>query len=85
MENRIGKFNISQDFIEQNIEEVAEIFTILKFVPMRVESLFVNGTIEMIGYSHMFKEIEKKMCAPEYEINITKKEDGTIEIQVVEV
>lgn len=85
MENRIGKFYISHDMIKLNIEETSEVFSILKFIPLRAESLFINDNIEMIGYSHMFRIVELAECAPEYKVHITKKEDGTINIEVEEV
>ena len=55
MKSRIGKFYISQVLIREEIEEVAKVLSILKFVPLRIEYLY-NDTVEMVGHSHMFKE-----------------------------
>ncbi len=81
MENRIGKINISNTMIDTNINEVADILSILKFVPIRVENMY-TGITEMIGYSHMFKVIDIGLCAIEYTLHITKKEDDTITVEV---
>ncbi len=81
MKSRIGKFYISQVLIREEIEEVAKVLSILKFVPLRIEYLY-NDTVEMVGHSHMFKELEDELSIVEYSLIITKKENGEIEVRV---
>ena len=81
MINRIGKIIISEIMFTDEIEDLAEVFSLMKFVPMRVERMY-NHVTEMIGYSHMFEIIDVGLAAPEYIIEITKNEDETISIKV---
>ena len=39
---RAGKFYITQELIERNITEIEEVFSLLMFVPFRVEFLYPN-------------------------------------------
>lgn len=85
MKNRLGKFYIADFIIKNNLEEVAEILSQLKFVPVKVENLFHMDKIEYIGYSPLFREIEKNSVWPEYQIIITKNEDDTISVKAEEI
>lgn len=84
VESRIGKIKISKHLIDTAINDVADILSILKFVPLRVEQIYISHW-EMIGYSHMFKEIDVGEEATEYEIHITRKENEKIKIEIEEV
>lgn len=71
---RIGAFQVKQELVEDAL--MAEAFGIMKFVPVRCE-LAYGGMFHMIGFSHMFDEIDFGMPAPPYDIQIAvNKETG---------
>lgn len=81
---RAGKFYITQELIESNITEIEEVFSLLRFVPFRVEFLYPNR-FEYIGTSHLFREIEQGEVPPEYILIIIKSEDNKITLKVEEL
>ncbi len=84
MENRIGKFYITEELILDNIKDIEEIFCQLRFVPVRTELVFPHK-FEYIGVSHMFREVDQDECVPEYNIISTRNEDKTITVSVKEL
>ncbi len=76
----IGKFRLSLIIIKENPEVVAQIFSILKIVPVRVECLFVSDAIEYTAIGERFVERPHGMIIPEYNLIITQAEDGHVEL-----
>lgn len=83
---RIGKIKTSFEVMDKNIEDLEQVFSYLKFVPLHTESLYHVKQIETIGHSPFFREIDSNEAAPEYIIILTKDNDGKItEIKTEEV
>lgn len=81
---RIGKFYITQDFVEDGSEWVAKMLSRMQFVPLRVEALSYRGVYEYIGISKLFEDILCGAITPEYNIQISHDID-TDEISVVAI
>lgn len=81
---QIGKFYIAGIESKERPEEIAKIFSLLKFVPTRVEYLWHRKEFEYIGISLKFKELEIGKKIPQYFIIVTKK-NGKITKVTVEV
>ena len=79
---KIGSFLVKDSMIEDDI--LAEALSEMKFVPVKCE-LRYGGMFEMIGFSHMFEEIEFGLQAPEYTINIAVKDNVFDHVQVEKV
>lgn len=79
MTNRnIGKFTIDGFFLETKPETIAEVFALLKIVPVRCEFLHYMKKFEYIAISEKFKKIPEGMCVPEYELKIEMNKDGRV-------
>lgn len=84
MTNRnLGKFRIRVHFVEQEPERVAELFALLKIVPVRCELLYAVPAFEYIAISERFPEVPIGMEIPEYDLQVTRSEAG--DIKLVEV
>jgi len=84
MKNRnLGKFEITLFMIDHEPEKVAEVFGLLKFIPLRAECLYYKSVIEYIGLSERFSEVEEGMEVPNYTLIIT--EDSAGHVCMVEV
>jgi len=76
MADHRGKFYIDIDIVKK---DPYEIFALLKFVPYRVECLLYNGTVEYMGTSPLFNEVEIGDITPEYDIILNgEDEDGRV-------
>lgn len=81
MTNRnIGKFRLDANFIHNQPKRVAEVFAIMKCVPVRAEMLFYSDEIEYWAISERFAEIPKGQMVPEYLLQITQNESGQVEL-----
>ena len=80
--NRTGKFLVGFDSVEKNSSELVEVFYKMKFVPLRVESLYYSREIEYIGKSYMFDEVKQGDMIPMYEVTVNNLNDGIISISV---
>ena len=85
MKRRIGKFYVTRDLIVRDQEEIAEMFSQLRFIPVRVEMLFHINSLEYIGFSYLFKEIEEGLDTPEYNIITTQDDEGILNVEVKEL
>lgn len=72
---RMGKFYIDMFEVENNPHEV---FSLIKFVPYRVECLHYNAQYEYIGTSPLFREVPAGEVMPEYDLQINRDEAGDI-------
>lgn len=80
----VGKFSVSCEFIFQDAEKMAAIFSLLKIIPVRAEYMFHNETIEYIAISDKFEEVPEGNPVPEYTLTILTDKAGK-EIVNVEV
>jgi len=80
MNRRIGRFEISNQllFNDKNLDdlEIANIFKLLDFIPMRVKSLLYKDVTEYIGISSFFEEVPIALHPPFYEIVLAKEKKG---------
>lgn len=79
-ENRIGRVLLSKDVIES--EEIHLVLSSMKFIPVRVEFLYMENSFEYIGYSAMFEKIHECSVTPTYTISVEKDEDEIVNIYV---
>jgi hypothetical protein len=76
----LGKFTISFQKIQDNPETIAEVFSILKIVPVRAEALFAFDTIQYTAIGERFSEVPRGQCAPFYLLQITQDKTGRVEL-----
>ena len=83
MKNRhFGKFEIDSKIISEDPDLIIDAFSIIRFLPVRAESLLSNSSIEYIGISERFEEVAMGTQIPEYKIIITRDERGiTVEVK----
>ena len=77
MEKRKGKIYIDLDLVEKDWKSAKEILDFLGFFPVRVECLWAEGLLEMVGYSEKFDEVEAGLKPPVYDVNVSY-ENGKI-------
>jgi len=76
--DRIGKFSISMILIENNPDFVREIFSRLKAIVLRAETLWYNKEIEYFAISERFDVREEGMVVPTYKLEVTNTNDGHV-------
>lgn len=69
MNRRIGKFTLSREVVMG--PQAVDVFKVMRFVPLRAESLDYSNVYVYIGLSPLFDEVEDYMVVPEYEVMIT--------------
>lgn len=80
MNNRnLGSFRITAFMIEKNPEVIAEVFSRLKIVPLKVEYRPDVQAFEYLAIGEKFEELKKFEVALAYEFVIKKNESGNIE------
>ena len=75
----IGIFRIDIHDVENNPEMVAELFKIMKIVPVKAEYRMDWLAIEYMAICELFEETPRNCCAPTYDLKITKSNNGDIE------
>lgn len=80
MKRRLGKFYPTFSFVEQG--GMAPILSKMAFVPLRVEALPYRGAYEFVGTSPLFEEVDAAEAVPEYTLEITRRENGEVEVAV---
>ena len=79
MNNRnLGRVNIPCEFIDNEPERVAEVFALLKFIPLRAEWLDYKKMIEYIAISDQFEHVPLGKLIPEYQLKISQDKDDKI-------
>jgi hypothetical protein len=73
---RVGKFYITKEALEG--EYAYKVFSLLEFVPYRVEFLGYNGLVEYIGTSPMFFNAIEGEAPAEYNIIIIRDDTDPI-------
>jgi hypothetical protein len=85
MNNRkLGRTRISCKMIDHEPERVAEVFALLKFVPVRAECLHYLNEIEYVAISERFENVPFGQIVPEYKLTISQDEDGRVNLVEVE-
>jgi len=83
MNNRkIGKFGVSKWFLDTEWEQVAEIFSQLKIVPVDVEYKHNRDGFIYTALCEQFEEVPLGETIPEYIIIVNRQEDGTIKASI---
>ena len=77
-----GKFLVTVPLIENNPEEIGNTFR--GVIIIRAEYMFHNNTIEYIGWSPHFRELERGQITPEYSAECTRHEEGHTTVKWVE-
>ena len=80
---RQGKFYISRDLVLDG--RAWPILAEIKFVPFRVEYLMEFDAFEYIGLSPLFREIPIGRQSPEYRIEVTTCDDGSVTVKAKEI
>lgn len=81
----MGRIRLTAQSIRDNTQETAEIMSILKFIPVHTEMLFITDDIICTGISPMFRKLEVGEIVPEYTLSIGIDEKGKIkEVNVIE-
>ena len=70
--------------IDLEADRVAEVFSILKFVPVRAECLYHLCEIEYVAISERFEELPFGQIIPEYKLTISQDSDGRVNLVEVE-
>ena len=81
---QLGRFSITNDMLINQPEVVAEMFAILKIIPVRAEQMFATDTIEYTAISERFEEVLRGHIPPLYKFNIDQSEAGNVELVEVE-
>ena len=76
--NRYGKFYISYDTVDQRPSFVAQVLAKIQFCPGRVEALLIPHSVEMSGYSPMFRQVADCDPLPEYDLIIDTDNHGDV-------
>jgi hypothetical protein len=80
MNNRIGRFSISNELIYSHIDDVKRIFDWLDCVVVRAEMVYWGGVVEYTAISDRFDEVSEAETAPLYVFELCKKDDGAINV-----
>lgn len=75
---QIAKFSISSRWIEQNPSEAAEVFSLLKIVPLKVDHWFHKNEFEYVAASENFRPVDIGIEVPTVDIAVTRDESGKI-------
>lgn len=59
-----------------DIQELAEVFSVIKFVPVRTEYHFASNEFEYVGLSPFFEELNQGDKIPVYELTIHTQRGG---------
>lgn len=69
-DRQIGKIEVDEEFIRDHPGKIAEVFALLKLVPVRAELMFRNRSIEYYALSDQFDEIPEWEVVPGYKIEV---------------
>ena len=81
--HNLGRFTLPAIMVDNRPEEVAQVFALLKCVPIRCENMAYNRSFDYMAISERFDEIKPGMEIPWYQLEITAN-DGQVEsVEVV--
>jgi outer membrane protein assembly factor BamE (lipoprotein component of BamABCDE complex) len=78
-ERQVARFSIKEEWVRSEPDEVAQVFSLLKAVPVRVEMMFHTNTLEYIAISDKFKEVSRYDKIPEVTLIVSVDKNGLIE------
>lgn len=67
-EHRAGRFRIYTEDVIAYTARIAEIFRVMKCVPVRAEALFVEAAVEYTALSDLFEPVGRGSIVPAYDI-----------------
>lgn len=77
---QLARFRVDEREVRDRPGKLAEVFAMLKFVPVRAECLFAERCIEYVGISERFVDVPDGQIVPEVELRVTKDSAGGIEL-----
>ena len=77
-----GRFRISMDTIDTEFITVCQVFKKLDGVVVEATAHYQTNSIEYIAISSLFEKIEQHEMPPLYNIEVSKKVDGSINLGV---
>lgn len=77
-DRQLGRFSIPEAMLRRNPDEVAQIFGLLKIVPVRAEDLFHGCEIEYFAIGEQFEEVPIGRVIPKYVIEVEKDDEGNV-------
>ena len=80
MKRRVGRFRITHNLMTDDWRTLLPFFA--QVVVVRAESHYL-GWIDYTGFSDLFEEIDEGVEAPEYIINVEKRDDGSLSFNAV--
>ncbi len=80
MQNRIGKFRISDPLIEQGLANIMDKLLAKVFI---VKAEHISQQMEYIGYHELFEAQQEGSMPIEYEFVFEKQENGTAKLKEV--
>ena len=88
---RLGKINITREFIQANPDAMVQIFSFMKFCVIDVERNIRIDTFTYTGTSHLFEELSDAAIIPEYSVSMNVNQDSGkpvidgIEVKLVDI
>ena len=79
---RIGKFYIAEYLVKEQPDQVVQVLFEMRFVPTRVEYIWLKNSFLMEGISSKFKGVCEGTEIPFYEIIINDLQEGKISVSV---
>jgi hypothetical protein len=74
----LGIFRIPTADILNNTDEIAEIFSVLKLIPVKVEHRIDFGVYEYLAICNKFEELPRYSITPEYNLKVVRNKQGNI-------
>jgi len=76
LNRQLGRVRIPRDMFFRDPEELAEVLSIVRAVPVRVEFLFQDDVLEYTLMSKVLPEIDEGSQVPRYDMIVDWNEDG---------
>jgi hypothetical protein len=80
---QVARFSVDERLIRRSPEEVAEVFQLLRAVPVRAEAMFHEGTIEYIAISERFRDVNDGEEIPVVNLRVVKEGTSVSLVEVV--
>ena len=82
MNRRIATFTVDAEFIRKNPSGVAQVFALLRAVPVRAEMIFANDLIEYTAISERFARVPPGNVIPEVILSVTKVKGKVVGVEI---
>jgi hypothetical protein len=80
---RMGRLSFSSKDITEKPEMLYQIFSMLQFVPVRVEHLYWQDLVDCMGISPHFEVVNQGVSVPTYLVDINVDIDGKQDSKIV--